>query len=158
MRRGSLFSHWSTIGDRSSIDGGSGESVTSTGRLRNSRAARDAFHVHREMVTSLFLATFFLVAVSLLLFLVRKGPNATAFTGVLLIGALCGFVSALGCLYSFERVFPTGALTTWLNKAGLYVAIYSTTPSLVGAIFAGVLYILSARDPRRPCSQGRLIY
>jgi hypothetical protein len=100
----------------------------------------DGFEVHRQMVTSLFVAT---LGVSVLMTLGLLYGNVRMLMAVAAAGALGGFVSALRRLYSFQRVFPTDFFKT-ARHIDVYLLIYAMIPSLVGVIAAVVLYLLFA--------------
>lgn len=103
--------------------------------------ARDAFEVHRQMVVSLFFATFCL---SLVFGCALFFSSITALMAVAAAGALGGFVSALRRLYAFQRVFPSDLLASWPRRANLYLVVYSMIPPLVGAIASVTLYVVFA--------------
>ena len=84
-----------------------------------------------------------LVAISFLLYLVLSSNSSTAFEVATLSGLLGAFMSSLVRLYSGDSPKVLGAV----NQPGLKlfdIAIYSFVPAIVGAISAGVIYVLFA--------------
>ena len=73
----------------------------------------------------------------------RDGANYGTFPAVMLMGALGGFVSALRRFYNFEEIVP-GAYLRWLRGNRSYVWLYSATPPLIGALAAGVVFLVFA--------------
>lgn len=100
----------------------------------------DAFEVHRQMVTALFVAT---VALSAALGVGLYLQQGTMLMVVVSAGALGGFVSALRRMYVFQRVFPLRFFKR-ANRVDAYLVIYSMIPSLVGGIAAVALYLIFA--------------
>jgi len=100
----------------------------------------DAFEVHRQMVITLFGTTLFF---GLLLLVGLLCGFLTALMVVAVAGAMGGFVSALRRLYTFQWVIPIDFLKI-RHKWDLYLIIYSMIPSLIGAIAAVTLYLFFA--------------
>jgi hypothetical protein len=109
----------------------------------DSLESHEAFDVHRRMLETLFIETFgFVLVVGVLIGTLQ---TMTTFLAVMLMGALGGFVSALRRLYGFEKIFPSDYVR-WLKGNWSYLWLYSATPPLIGAMAAGVLYLVFASE------------
>ena len=107
----------------------------------DSLESHEAFDVQRSVLWVLFVETFGLVLV--VGALIGTELIFGTFPAVMLMGALGGFVSALRRFYGFEEIVP-GAYLRWLRGNWSYVWLYSATPPLIGALAAGVLFLVFA--------------
>jgi hypothetical protein len=99
------------------------------------------FVAHRRMVLCLFLSTVVLV---LWLSHSLQGSDPSALKAVAMCGALGGFFSALRRFYSFDSALQATPAVWVLGNSPVYLIVYSLIPPLIGAIGAGVIYVVMA--------------
>jgi hypothetical protein len=109
----------------------------------NSTISEQEISIHRRVVVSLFLITFFLIFILsvILLYTDIKGDGITILPVVVFAGVLGGFVSALRRIYKNFDVFPIRYYQGLFKGFDFYVVFYSAIPALVGAICAALLYV-----------------
>lgn len=106
----------------------------------------DAVDLHRRILFWLLIDTIILFAVfvSILVYTFCQRKGLTAFPATLAMGALAGFISALRRVYQFDEALPIDKIAGLLKDDRWYVPMYCFTPALVGAVGAGVLYLVFA--------------